>query len=67
MAQHYIGIMVDAIKEFDNSQHTTEFYTALTWIGLKNTVAWNDLTPTEQQTINNLISNAIQDETHDCN
>lgn len=34
MAQHYIGIIVAALKEFDNNAHSDEFYTALAWVGL---------------------------------
>lgn len=65
MAQHYRDMVKEAIKDFDNNQNTDEFYDALSWIGLKNTVAWNN--PNINQTnINNIITNAIANESKDC-
>jgi len=65
MASHYREMIVSALKDFDKNQHTDAFYNALAWIGLKNTVAWNDST-TDRASINAIISNAIKNETHDC-
>ena len=81
MAEHYRSMIVDALKDFDNNQHTNEFYKALAWAGLKGTgatnpttglplnatEAWKNLTPTQRADINSIISNTIQNETHDCN
>lgn len=66
MAQHYINIMSTALKDFDNNAHDNTFYNALSWIGLKNTVAWNNLTQTQQDNINLIIQNAIQNENYNC-
>jgi hypothetical protein len=55
MAQHYRDIIKQALKEFDNSQ-TDEIYEALAWTGLKNTVAWNNLTQTKRDSINQTIT-----------
>ncbi|MEL0651712.1 hypothetical protein V6246_09790 [Algibacter sp. TI.3.09] len=55
MAQHYRGIIKQALKEFDNSQ-TNEIYEALAWTGLQNTVAWNNLTQTKRDSISQTIA-----------
>lgn len=57
MAQHYRSIIVSAISQYDNFQQPASVYEALAWIGLKNTVAWNNLSPAQQITINTIISN----------
>lgn len=56
MAQHYRTIIVDAISEFDNHQEPLYIYEALSWIGLKGTIAWNNLPPSQQTIINGIIS-----------
>lgn len=56
MAQHYRSIIVQALKEYDNSLPEST-YQALAWEGLKGTVAWNILSPTEKTNINTIISN----------
>lgn len=55
MAQHYRGIIKQALEEFDNSQ-TAEVYEALAWTGLQNTVAWNNLTQTVKDSISQIIN-----------
>jgi hypothetical protein len=55
MAQHYRGIIKQALEEFDNSQ-TDEIYEALAWTGLQNTVAWNSLSQTERDNINQNVT-----------
>ena len=53
--------MADALSDYDDNQHSQEFYEALSWIGLKkDTVAWNNLSPEEQANINSQIQNAMQ-------
>ena len=49
MAQHYVDIIVSAISEYDNNAHSQATYEALAWVGLYDTIAWENLT-TEQQT-----------------
>lgn len=66
MATHYRDMMIEALKDFDNNQHSDEFYNALSWVGLQGTNAWNH--PSINQTaITASIINIIQNETHDCN
>jgi hypothetical protein len=65
MAAHYRSMVVNALKGFDNNQHSDAFYNAIAWIGLKETVAWDDPS-VDQDQINNLINFAIDNETHDC-
>ncbi len=61
MAEHYIDIMADALSDYDDNQHSQEFYEALSWIGLKeDTVAWNNLSPEQQAYINSQIQNTMQ-------
>ena len=67
MAQHYIDVMVGALKDFDNNAHTDSFYESLAWIGLKGTVAWNNLPESQRNIIDQTIQNAIQNESHNCN
>ena len=66
MTSHYRDMMVEVLRDFDNNQHSDEFYNAISWIGLKNTEAWNDPS-VDQSAINSIITNAIQNETHNCN
>ncbi|MCZ8329743.1 MAG: hypothetical protein O9282_00370 [Flavobacterium sp.] len=56
MAQHYRTIIVNALKEYDNTKPES-LYQALAWEGLKNTVAWNNLSTTEKNNINTIINN----------
>ncbi|MFN4764662.1 hypothetical protein ACKGJN_16145, partial [Gillisia sp. Q332] len=65
MASHYRNMMIAALKDFDNNQHSPEFYNAIAWIGLKGTVAWDDPSISQSQ-INSIITNAITNETHNC-
>lgn len=65
MASHYRDMIVNALKDFDNNQHSDAFYNAIAWMGLKNTEAWNDPSVNQSQ-INSIINNAIANETHNC-
>ncbi|MCA0348603.1 MAG: hypothetical protein LCH35_04990 [Bacteroidetes bacterium] len=56
MAQHYRTIIVNTLKQFDNTKPES-LYQALAWEGLQNTVAWNLLSPSEKASINTIISN----------
>lgn len=49
MAQHYLNIIVSALSEYDNNQNSLETYEALAWIGLYDTISWNNLPPQQQQ------------------
>lgn len=50
MAAHYRDIIVDAIKEFDDS-FDEEIYQALAWTGLHGTISWENLTNEERAAI----------------
>lgn len=67
MAQHYIGIIVDALKEYDNNQQTQEVYESIAWLGLEGTIAWNNLSQTERDTISQTRINFINNDTNICN
>ncbi|PTX62694.1 hypothetical protein C8N46_10290 [Kordia periserrulae] len=60
MAQHYRDIIIQALREYDNNMQTDEVYEALSWTGLKATVAWQNLSPTERANIDQTISNFYQ-------
>ena len=47
MAAHFIGIIKNALREYDPSQ-TEETYEALAWVGLKNKISWNNLLQLER-------------------
>ena len=47
MAAHFIGIIKNALQEYDPSQ-TEETYEALAWVGLKNKISWNNLLQLER-------------------
>ena len=65
MASHYRSMMGNALKDFDNNQHSDAFYNAIAWMGLKGTKAWNDPS-VDQAAINSIINNAVTNETHTC-
>ncbi len=50
MAEHYVDIMAEALREFDPS-YSSEVYNALAWSGLMGTVAWNNKSTMEQESI----------------
>ncbi len=66
MAQHYRNVIVSVISEYDNNQHTPEVYEALAWIGLENTIAWNNLTQPEKDNITQTRTNFIDNDTSKC-
>lgn len=35
MESHYRDMMIEALRDFDNNQHSDVFYNAISWIGLK--------------------------------
>lgn len=57
MAQHYRGIIIDALKQYE----------AIAWIGLEGTVAWNNLTQSERDNIRQTRTNFTNNDTNKCN
>lgn len=66
MAQHYRTIIKETLKHYDNNEHDDSFYEALSWTGLEGTVAWNNLSPEEQNTITLKQTHIIDHESY-CN
>lgn len=73
MAQHYISTIADIAQEFDNSNLSRQVYEDIAWAGLRvledmnNSVAWDNLSPTEQQRITNNLSNTFINGSSNCN
>ncbi|MEQ8525217.1 hypothetical protein [Gracilimonas sp.] len=63
MAQHYRAKIEDALREFE-SNHSEDIYNALSWTGLKNTVAWNNLSYQERTQIGNTQNNFLLSNTN---
>ncbi len=73
MAQHYISIIVSALKQYDNTQ-TNDVYNAIAWFGLKgtgssfdstgllpnSTTAWKNLSAQERLNLIQTLNNYIQ-------
>ena len=73
MAQHYISIIVSALKQYDNTQ-TNDVYNAIAWCGLKgtgssfdstgllpnSTTAWKNLSAQERLNLIQTLNNYIQ-------
>ncbi|OOG63825.1 hypothetical protein [Flavobacterium sp. A45] len=73
MAQHYRKIIIQVLKQYDNNQHSDEFYNALAWIGLMGegdingttflppnpTVAWGKVPLSERLQIKATYDNFI--------
>jgi hypothetical protein len=44
MAQHYINIIIQALKQFDNNSQSDDVYKSLAWEGLMGTGPFNEST-----------------------
>jgi len=67
MADFYRGTIASGLKQYDNAQHSDQFYNDIAWEGLSEikdangnqdkifTEAWKKLTPSEQTRIENVI------------
>ena len=70
MAAHYIEIIADGLKEFDDlltgNTKSNQFYKDLAWRGLKGTVSWNEMEGSEQERINNTYSDYAPSAKKDC-
>ncbi|MDT0641589.1 hypothetical protein RM553_01975 [Zunongwangia sp. F363] len=56
MAQHYRNVIINSLKEFDDS-YSDDVYEALSWVGLKNSIAWNNLSQAQKNSINSTLYN----------
>lgn len=78
MAAFYRTTIAEGLKQFDNAQHTDEYYDALAWEGLSEikdannnhdliyTTAWNELSSEEQTTILQIITDEKQNGSKIC-
>lgn len=69
MADYYRSTIAKGLKQYDNSQHSDQFYNDMSWEGLANikdangvhnqiyTEAWKKLTTSEKNRIKNTITN----------
>ena len=67
MANHYIDTFIDILKDFDNNQHTEQYYSDLAWEGLQGTVAWTSLPQIDKTRIVNTIINLNVNGIKTCN
>lgn len=57
MAAHYIEVISDIVSEFDNNNHSRQFYEDIAWEGLHKTSSWNSLNSNERSRILKNIEN----------
>ena len=57
MAAHYIEVISDIVSEFDNNNHSRQFYEDIAWEGLHKTSSWNSLSSNERSRILKKIEN----------
>ena len=76
MATHYRQTIADILKDFDNNQHSNQFYMDLSWEGLRydgttgnNAIyTWTSLPPSEKERIEDVIENYIEaNKNENCN
>ena len=73
MAQHYVSTIADIVEEFDNSSKPREVYESIAWAGLRvledlnNSIAWDNLSQQEQQTITNNQNTYFHNGSSQCN
>ena len=73
MAQHYIEIIADMVEEFDNSSQPRQVYEDISWAGLReievlnNSIAWDNLSSTDQSRILNNLSQHFFNGPNNCN
>jgi len=73
MASHYRKTIADMLQEFDNNRLSYSIYEAIAWAGLgkldynQSTIAWDNLSPSEKQTITSLINQYFFNGPSNCN
>ncbi|WP_144439103.1 hypothetical protein [Lutibacter profundi] len=73
MASHYRNTIADMLQEFDNNRLSRLTYENLAWVGLgklennQSTIAWDNLTIDEKQTIEQLINQYFFNGPSNCN
>ena len=67
MAAHYRGTIADVLQDFDNNQHTRQFYLDIAWEGLHKTTSWGNLQETERKRIESIITNYKKTGNKTCN
>jgi hypothetical protein len=55
MANYYINIMSAALKQYDSSQYSLDYYQALAWEGLHGTDVWKNKSAADTVAINNKV------------
>jgi hypothetical protein len=55
MANYYINIMSAALKQYDSSQYSLDYYQALAWEGLHGTDVWKNKSAADTIAINNKV------------
>ena len=66
MAAHYISTISDYLKQFQPGL-SQQIYDSLAWTGLKNTTAWNSLSPAQRASITNTTNSFNSQGSENCN
>lgn len=67
MAEKYIDIIIDGLREFDNNLLTDNEYEALAWEGLVGTIVWNNLDQAKRNQLGTGYQTAINSSNSSCN
>lgn len=67
MSAHYIDTMAKLLQDFDEGQHSFQFYQDLSWEGLMGTSYYNKLSSSDKQRIENTIKELRVNGNKKCN
>jgi hypothetical protein len=62
MADKYRDVIKLVLKQYDSNAHSEEFYDTISWFGLKETTAWQNLSQDQRDIINNSLQKIYTDE-----
>lgn len=62
MADKYRNVIKLVLKQYDSNAHSEEFYDTISWFGLKETTAWQNLLQDQRDQINTSLQKIYTDE-----
>lgn len=57
MAAHYVNIMVNFLQQVYGNTYEIDEYKTIVWMGLKGTIAWNNLPQSQRDLYQNIWNN----------